>query len=210
MTEPDHPDQPDRETVASTGDRRRRTLAPALVLGLGAGTLAAVAGNQAWVEPASDSPTGSVGQVAAIAADASSPLTTAVALVALAAWGVMLVTRGRFRRAMAWFLAAVSSSLVVVVVLGLLAAPDDLGRLMAQYGLEDPSLRRTPWAWAALAAAPIALAAAGLALRDVRHWPQMGSRYDAPLADTREPDPADEPSSLELWKSLDEGSDPTA
>lgn len=33
-------------------------------------------------------------------------------------------------------------------------------------------------------------------------WPTMGSRYDAPTA-AREPDPSD------LWKSLDEGIDPT-
>ncbi|QYJ04763.1 Trp biosynthesis-associated membrane protein [Nocardioides panacisoli] len=191
---------------------RRRTFVPALLVGLLAGAVAAVAGNQAWVEPASDSPAGSIGQVAAIAADASSPLTTAVALVSLATWGVVLVTRDRFRRVMAWFGALVAVALLVVVVLGLAAAPDDLRDLMAQYGITEPDLRRTPWSWVALAATPFALAAALAAARDVRHWPQMGSRYDAPSAPdtaTADDDPAEEQSHLELWKSLDEGSDPT-
>lgn len=194
---------------ASATGRRRRTFVPALGVGLGSTALVAVAGNQAWVEPANDSPTGSIGQVAAIAADASSPLTTAVALVGLAAWGVLAVTRGRFRRVIAWFTAAVSIALLLVIVLGLVAAPDDLRALMAQYGLEDPALRRTAWAWVALAATPFALAAGALAVRDVGHWPQMGSRYDAPgAADEPERD-AEEQSNLDLWKSLDEGTDPT-
>lgn len=195
---------------------RRRTFVPALVVGLAAGSLAAVAGNQAWVEPAADSPTGSVGQVAAIASDASSPLTTAIALVSLACWGVLLVTRGGFRRVIAWLGAVVAAALALVVVLGWSAAPGDLSDLMAQYGMEDAEVARTLWSWVAVGAAPFALAAAVLAVRDVRGWPQMGSRYDAPTA---RPDaeadgpgadkPAEEQSNIELWKSLDDGSDPT-
>lgn len=194
---------------------RRRTFAPALLAGLAAGALAAVAGNQAWVEPAADSPTGSVGQVAAIAADSSSPLTTAVALVSLACWGVLLVTRGRFRRAVAWLGAAAALALVLVVVLGWQAAPGDLTALLAQYGAADAEVSRTPWCWAAVGAAPVALAAALLAVRDVPGWPQMGSRYDAPTTRGEEADasstrrPAEDQSNLELWKRLDEGSDPT-
>jgi uncharacterized membrane protein (TIGR02234 family) len=195
---------------------RRRTFVPALVIGLAAGALAAVAGNQPWVEPAADSPTGSVGQVAAIAADASSPLTTAVALVTLACWGVLLVTRGRFRRAISWLGAAAAAALVLVALLGWNAAPGDLTDLLAQYGAPDAEVRRTVWCWVAVAAAPFALAAAVLAVRDVRGWPQMGSRYDAPAArsDGEQDDPgatkpAEEQSHIELWKSLDDGSDPT-
>jgi hypothetical protein len=42
----------------------------------------------------------------------------------------------------------------------------------------------------------------------------MGSRYDAPTAaatSTATPDqPVEEQSSIDIWKSLDEGEDPTA
>jgi uncharacterized membrane protein (TIGR02234 family) len=194
--------------------RRRRTFVPALLLGLAAAGAVAVAGNQAWVEPAGDGPTGSVGQVAAIAQDASSPLTTAVALVALACWGVLLVTRGTFRRAIAWFGVVVAACLVLTAVLAWVSAPSQLEDVMAQYGVTSPDVARTWWSWLAVGATPLALAAALLAARDVAHWPQMGSRYDAPGASADDAagraEPPEEQSSIELWKSLDEGSDPTA
>jgi hypothetical protein len=41
-------------------------------------------------------------------------------------------------------------------------------------------------------------------------WPEMGSRYDAPGAAEQETAPPEERSSLDLWRSLDEGQDPTA
>lgn len=194
-------------------DSRRRTFVPALVVGLASAGLVAIAGNQAWVVPSDDAEAGSIGQVAAIAADASSPLTTAVALVLLACWGVVLVTRGSFRRVIAVLAAVAAVALLVVAVLGWVAAPDDLRDLMRQYGIADPELRRTAWSWVALAAAPVALAAPLLAVRDVRHWPQMGSRYDAPSAasggEQESGKRVEEQSNLELWKSLDEGTDPT-
>lgn len=190
----------------------RRTFGPALLAGLAGAGLAAFAGNRPWVEPDSDAAAGAAAQVATIASDASSPLTTAVALVVLASWGVVLVTRGGFRRAVAGLAALASLALVVVVALGWLAAPDELQDLMASYRVEGVEVRRTAWSWLALVAAPVALGAALLAVRDVGHWPQMGSRYDAPAdagATATDDAPAAERSNLELWKQLDEGTDPT-
>lgn len=195
------------------GPPGRRTFVPALVTGAGGATLVAVAGNQAWVEPAGDTDAGAVAQVAATAADASSPLATAVALVLLACWGVLLVTRGGFRRGMGWFTALTALVLVVVVVVVWVQAPDELADRFAVYGVTDPDLRRTAWCWVAVVAAVLAFAAALLAARDARHWPQMGSRYDAPGAEQGAPGPVaappEERSSIDLWKSLDEGTDPT-
>ena len=54
-------------------------------------------------------------------------------------------------------------------------------------------------------------AAAVAAVRLAPAWPEMGSRYDAPA--THGPSaaatPAEERTSLDLWKSMDEGDDPT-
>lgn len=214
MAEPTEPTDP-TEPSEQTDDARRRTFVPGLVVGIGTAALLAVAGNQAWVRPAGDSPTGVEGKVAGVAADASSPLTTAIALVVLACWGVLLVTRGAFRRVIAWFGAVVALALVLVVALGWQAAPGDLAELMATYGIAAPEVSRTPWCWIAAVTAPFALAAALLAVRDVGSWPQMGSRYDAPGGETDATDdpattkPTEEQSHRELWNSLDEGEDPT-
>ena len=72
----------------------------------------------------------------------------------------------------------------------------------------------TGWFWLALAASVPALLAALAAIRQAPAWPEMGSRYDAPSAhDTASAHstdtPAEERTSLDLWKSMDEGEDPT-
>ena len=61
------------------------------------------------------------------------------------------------------------------------------------------------------------LASTVLALRLVRTWPEMGSRYDAPTgargSDSTGPAEArtDHPTeNIDIWKALDEGRDPTA
>jgi hypothetical protein len=58
--------------------------------------------------------------------------------------------------------------------------------------------------------AVLALLASVLAVAWLPDWPEMGSRYDAPgAAPPPTPDPEDQ-SSLELWKAMDEGRDPTS
>ena len=81
--------------------------------------------------------------------------------------------------------------------------------------LDDTSL--TGWFWLAAVAALLVLASTVLALRLVRTWPEMGSRYDAPTGarggDSTDPAeaPADHPTeNIDIWKALDEGRDPTA
>ena len=81
----------------------RRTFGPVLLLGLAAGTLAAVAGSKPWVEPSSaDGQTQAFARFVAVGGDSGElPVATSLALVALACWGVVLVTRARVRRAVA-------------------------------------------------------------------------------------------------------------
>lgn len=198
--------------MADTSDTARRTFGPTLVAGLAGATLVAVAGNRAWVVPSGASEGGAISQVAATAADASAPLATAVALVALATWGVVLVTRGSFRRLVAWFGAVVGLALVAVVVLAWSQAPDSLAELLAIYGMTDAEVRRTTWSFAAVVGAVIAFGAAVVAARFVDAWPAMGRRYDAPAGATAggaTATPAEERSNIDIWTSLDEGRDPT-
>jgi uncharacterized membrane protein (TIGR02234 family) len=193
----------------------RRTFVPTVLAGLAGAGLVAIAGNKAWVSPAGDSANSAVTQLIQAAADKSgSSASTAIALVVLAAWGVVLVTRGRFRRVIAWFGAAVALVLFVVVVAGWNVARQQLLDEYAPYADTHPDTSWTVWAYLAALGAVLALGAGVLAVRYVRQWPEMGSRYDAPTAaatSTATPDqPVEEQSSIDIWKSLDEGEDPTA
>lgn len=148
------------------------------------------------------------------------PLAGALGLVALACWGVLLVTRGVVRRAVAVLAALAALGISAVVVIGGFLqvddAAEDLASRLGARSFSELPLERSVWFWVALAASVVALAAAVVAVRDVPRWPEMGTRYDAPTgpgassaaATETTGDPAEQ-SNLDLWKSLDEGSDPT-
>jgi hypothetical protein len=187
-----------------------RTFGPAVIIGLASGALVAVAGNQAWAKAAEGQGIGEeVATVSVAVGEAKAPLATALALVVLACWGVLLVTRGRFRRAISWVGGIAALGLLVAVVAALFAAPDVVADAYEPYGIADVEVSRTAWSWVALAGAMLALAAGALAVRDVGRWPQMGKRYDAPGAGDSQPPEPGERSNLDLWKAMDEGHDPT-
>ena len=198
--------------------RDRRTFGPVVLLGLAASGFAAVAGHRAMLRIPTD-------HLKAIGAAAYTgdefnrvefPLAGALALVALACWGVLLVTRGVVRRVVAGLATVAAAGMLAVVVLGGFVQNDDaaadLGSRLGLGGATVP-VERTGWFWVALVTSVVALAAAAAALRFVGSWPEMGSRYDAPTGSTPtatavEAEP-EEQSNLDLWKSLDEGTDPT-
>lgn len=189
----------------------------AVLLGLAtAGTLA-FAGSRAWVEPdgLDGSAGGSVAQVAVASSKGEAPLATAVALVVLAAWGVLLVTRGRFRRAISWLLALAALGALAAAVGSWINSVDSLNDALAPYGVTDVAVHRTWWSHLGLAAAVLGVLPAGYAVRHVAEWPEMGRKYDAPgtaggTANRTEAKPAAERDSLDLWKQFDDGEDPTA
>ena len=188
---------------------QKRTFGPTVLVGLASGAMVAVAGNQAWAKAAEGQGIGEqVASVSVAVGEAKAPLATALALVLLASWGVLLVTRGRFRRVISWLVAVVAVGLLAAVVGAFLAAPDAVLDAYKPYGVTDIDVQRTAWTWVALAGAMLALGAAAIAARDVGSWPQMGRRYDAPGAADADPDP-EERSNLDLWKAMDEGRDPT-
>ncbi|MBM9460514.1 Trp biosynthesis-associated membrane protein [Nocardioides sp. zg-536] len=195
--------------------RARRTFGPAVLAGLAGGGAAAVGGHRAMLAVPQETLTAAGGLPLGLAErSAQFALSGALALVVLACWGVLLVTRGVVRRVVAVLAALAAAGVVAVVVTGgFLQDEDAAADLAVRLGLNGAaiSVERTSWLWLTLAGGLLALAAAVVAVRNLRSWPEMGTRYDAPGAETphSQARPEDQ-SNLDLWKSLDDGDDPTA
>ena len=178
----------------------RRLFWPVLLVGVGSGALTAVAAARPWGS-ATATVAGRVTRQVEVSGTDVAPLALALALVALAAWGTILVMRGRTRRALA--------------VVGLLATLGVGATLVASYSqVSDVALRQagdlasgstslSPWFAVCLVGALVELVAFGLAVLLLPAWPEMAARYDAPGSPDRAPDQTD------LWKALDQGNDPT-
>ncbi|HCB03394.1 MAG TPA: TIGR02234 family membrane protein [Nocardioides bacterium] len=193
----------------------RRRFGAVVGAGLAAAALAAVAGHQPWAQ---GSAPGGLGELTSTQEAGRVPAATALALVVLACWGVLLVTRGVVRRIVAGLALLAAVGFVVVVVVGFGSAPDAVRDAYRDLGVSDPDVSRTAWPWVAALAGVLMVVTTALAVRLVPTWPEMGRRYDAPAgaagAGGVSPGPADaEPAdrdNLDLWKAMDEGRDPTA
>ena len=138
-----------------------------------------------------------------------SPLAVALALVVLACWGVILVTRGRVRRAVGALAALAAIGLLITTVMAFWSLQDALGEaLFAASGVDTAQVSLTGWYAAALVGAVGSVVATLVAVRSAPTWPEMGSRYDAPAGESATE--AEPEGNLEIWKSLDEGHDPTS
>jgi len=193
--------------------RERSGAGAALLVGLAAAALAAVAAAKPWAVltaagkrlvpgagATADSTIGSAGQA---------PLALAFALVALAGWGAVLVTRDRFRVVVAALGTAASAGLVIVAIAEFSSAPDAVRRSVSQAiggGADSDVAGRSGWYWVGLVTSVVLLVSYVMALRTLRALPSMGSRYDAPGAARRPQAPT---TNLEIWKAIDEGEDPT-
>jgi len=186
---------------------RDRSFGPAVVGGLGGAVLAAVASGRDWASARGDA--AGVEVSAAVAGSDTGPLALALSLVALAAWGAVLVLRGRVRRAVAVIGALAAAGVLATVVERFDGAQDDaLAAVRAAGATGDVAAASlTGWYWAAAVGALLTLGALLVAVVRSPGWPGMGSRYDAPAA-RREQQQA-EPSEQDLWRALDEGHDPT-
>ena len=190
----------------------RRTFGAVVGAGLAAAALAAVAGHQPW---AHGSAPGGFGELSATREAGRVPAANALALVVLACWGVLLVTRGVVRRIVSAVALLAALGLVATVIVGFGSAPDAVRDAYGDLGVADPDVSRSGWFWAAGLATVLTVLTTLLAVRLVPTWPEMGRRYDAPA----DPTPADrqkaaqdpeEQENLDLWKTMDEGRDPTA
>jgi len=199
--------------VAERPTDRRGTFVPVVGAGLAAAALAAVAGARPWVAGFDAAPGGN-----ALLPDTSGvgemPLANALSLVLLACWGVLLVTRGVVRRAVAVLATVTSLGLAAAVVVGVTTLEDSVFEAMRGSGTGSDTLgtELTGWFWVAAVAAVVSVVAAVLAAAWCPAWPEMGSRYDAPGAagPAAAEVPPEDRTNLDLWKQLDEGRDPTA
>jgi len=191
---------------------RRRTFGPVALLGLVAGALGAVAASFPWVVDADASAAGDpVPGIAVsdpVAAAGEMPLALALSLVVLAGWGVVLVTRGRLRRVVAGVGLLASLGLVATVAVGLVTLEDRVAEAISERGSNVGTTEFTAWFLVAAVAAVASVVVAALAVAWAPAWPEMGRRYDAPGAAPAQVAP-EERSNLDLWKSMDEGHDPT-
>jgi uncharacterized membrane protein (TIGR02234 family) len=190
-------------------DPRRRSFGPAVAAGVAAAAFAAVAGHQPW---AGGTASEGLGELSATVEAGRVPAANALALVVLACWGVLLVTRGRVRRVVAVLGVLAALALVATFVVGFDTAPQQVRDAYGDLGVSDPDVSRTGWYWAAGLAAALTLLTTGAAVRLVPGWPEMGRRYDAPAAPEAAPQAAApaEQENLDLWKAMDQGRDPTA
>jgi uncharacterized membrane protein (TIGR02234 family) len=148
----------------------------------------------------------------------------ALALVALAAWGVVLVLRGRARRAVSLLGALAAAGTMLATAVALHRAQDDAVRaVVARGGTGDAfTSSLTGWYYVCLAAAALTLLGFAVAVVLSPRWPSMGSRYDAPAARPAPAgaaasagapgpaDPAPPAAEQDMWHALDDGRDPTA
>ena len=200
--------EPVPEPVAEPRPSRRRTFGPVVLVGLAAGALTAVAADQPAARAGGRGAAATSGGL--VTYDAHLPLVTALALVVLACWGVVLVTRGRVRRGVAVLGALAAVGAAVAAVVGWSQVPDRLRQELASVGVTGVPVGHTGWYWAVLLGAVVAVVAGVLAVAWAPSWPEMGSRYDAPGSAPAPVAPPEEQSSLDLWKAMDEGRDPTA
>lgn len=184
---------------------RDRSFGPAVLAGLAGAALAAVAGAREWASTTGDA--AGIRVEASVTGAESQPVVPALALVALAAWGVVLVLRGRLRRLVAAVGLAASLGAAVAVALAFDAVQDDAVDAAIARGASGDTFVTSLTGWYVAAGVGTAVAAVAFAVAVARSpgWPAMGAKYDAPASR------ADAPRAEEdMWRALDEGRDPTS
>lgn len=194
---------PPHDPAATSRRGRDPSYLPTVLAGLAGAGLAAVAGSRQWA--VTDADAAGIKVHTSVTGAEAQPLVAASALVALAAWGVVLVIRGRLRRLVAAVGLVASAGALVSVALGFTAAQDAALEAAIAKGATDAFVTSLSlWYYLAGLGALIATAAFIVAVVRSPRWPAMGSRYDAPSA--RSGSTPDD----DMWRALDEGRDPTS
>ena len=185
--------------------RSDRTFGPTVLLGLAGAGLAAVAGTRPWAEGSGDA--AGIKVTASVTGAEAAPLVAALSLAALAAWGVILVVRGRIRQVLAGVGLICAMGALVAVLFGFGDAQDAALSAAVDRGATGDVLSSTltGWYYASGVGTVVASLAFVVALAKAPGWPAMGAKYDAPAARREKPD-----SDGDLWRAIDEGRDPTS
>jgi len=195
-----------RERLASRGG-----YAATILVGLAASGLCALAVARPWARA-----TASVRGLPPIEASVDgadvAPVAAALAVVCLAGFGAVIATRGWVRRALGVVI-VVCAVVVVVVAVVPESATALLEDALSARGWSGGGYDRSVTAWrvAAAASGVVVMAAGAIVTRFAADWATMGTRYDSPSESRRASQPtADEPmSDAAMWRSLDDGGDPT-
>lgn len=187
---------------------RSRPFWPTVALGAGASALAAVAAGRTWAT--AESAVGGESAGAAVSGSDVAPLALALALVALASWGALLVLRRRARRGVAVLGLLSSLAVAGISATSAGAARDRVGELvLGESGSAAVDL--STWFYLTPLAAAVAALLFVAALLWARGWPEMSGRYDAPVARAEDGGAAEAPQDeTDLWRALDDGRDPTS
>jgi membrane protease YdiL (CAAX protease family) len=172
-----------------------------VLAGLATAALTSVSAGKPWFSAALDDKL--VAGVRDSDRSADMPAALALALVVLAGWGAVLVTRGRFRRVVAAVALVAALGVLAAVVVAGFTLPDQV-RENLPAGSGDVSVSPTGWFVTAAIAAVLSSAVLVRAWLQIPAWPTMSSRYDAPATG-----PDANATDTDLWKALDAGRDPT-
>src|SRR4051794_843243 len=132
---------------------RRTWFGPTVLTGLAGSGVAAFAGGRAWASPDARGGT----QALVDHSGGHVPLAAALGLVALACWGVVLVTRRVVRRVVAVLAVLASAGLVAASTIGRSGAIDSAREATVNLGAAGAGVHTTPWWWVGLVASVVAL-----------------------------------------------------
>lgn len=186
----------------------RRTFGRTVVAGVAAAALGALASAKPWAHLAGTAQQGLGFNASALRTAGEVPLASALSLVALAAWGAVLVSRGRGRRLLAVLGLLDSVALLVVTVVGGFTVVGDVTATAQADAATGDRLAAglTGWYVLALITVLVTVVCFVVAVRDAPGWPAMAARYDGPAAESA-PVPREPRTNQEMWKAIDEGDD---
>lgn len=193
----------------SSGDRRELGVA---VLGclLGAAVVLFAAGRP-WVQAVAVQEPLRVDL--SVTGGALAPVVPACGLVCLAGSVGLLAARAKLRRVVGLILLVAGATAAVGAVAGANPGAGELaeraGAAVGTASATASGVEHAPWPWVAVLGAVLCTAAGLLTFVRAGVWPGMSARYERPDA-TPPPSPAaTADTSLDQWRALDRGEDPT-
>jgi uncharacterized membrane protein (TIGR02234 family) len=170
-----------------------------MVGGLAVSGLFLLAASRTWI--VADAPDAAFASQRHLSASATevAPAVSALALVGLVAWGVVLVTRVTGRRvALALGVAAQAGALVFAAI-AVWGGRGESTVTQLSGAASGVTWYWTAWTWSAFAAGAVAVLVGLYAFWTCAAWPSMSRKYDAPAGEPPE----------DAWKQIDAGIDPT-